>query len=254
MRTHTGLKLAVVAVIAWSGGGRMAQAELVLAQPPAASLHIDIGSAEGVGPTQVGYLEFQGTPANSPPPNTLPFPSAMGISGTVNVTVGGNTHYRDYPAISGGPFVGQSALLSDHALRISNGTIQLTLANLQDGHYDITTYHHNTLFGGTGASANIFVTDSFVANNLVASGVLTTGTTSPNAISTATFGFDVAGGTPVLIDFQATVPSGHWSINGFDLFWTPVPLAPEPGSILLFGVCFSALGAWWWRRRRAAAV
>ncbi len=95
------------------------------------------------------------------------------------MTIGGQTHFRDYAALTGGPFVGESDLLSDSVLRNRNGVMTLTLSDLIDGNYSMTTYHHGTHFGA-GTISEVLLTDGVVAGALVHSNVTTSAGTTPD--------------------------------------------------------------------------
>jgi hypothetical protein len=179
-----------------------------------AALSVDFGSTSGAGPLQPGYVAFDDTEGGGNPPKVRSYASPLGVGGSVGVKVRGFTHFRDYAAITGGPFVGQSDLLSDNVLRNADGTMRLTLDNLNPGTYQITTYHHSTQFGNGTLDIRLF--DAAGLNQTVANAVPVTHGTSPASISTQTFQF-VAGGSSVGIDFLGGSGPQHNALDGFDL-------------------------------------
>ncbi len=75
-----------------------------------------IGSGGGPGGRQVGYFDFEAAEGGGNPDVTNTYDSGLGATGTVDVTIGGYTHFRDYATVSSGPFVGLTNLLSDSVL------------------------------------------------------------------------------------------------------------------------------------------
>lgn len=185
--------------------------------PPAGPLSVDIGDMRdfggGPGGTQSGFVAFEGTESGGLEPVYRALPSALGTDGTVGVKLSNYTHFRDYAAITGGSFVAQNALLSDLVLRNSNGTLKLTLDDLLPGTYEITTYHHNTQFGG--ATFDMKLYDANGRNQPVVTGATVSSGTSPSSISIETFQFTAAGSS-VLIDLLGG-GGQHLTLNGFDL-------------------------------------
>jgi len=183
-----------------------------------AALNVDFGSSTGSGGgpggTQAGFVAFEDTEGSGNPPKVRSYASPLGVGGTVGVKVRGFTHFRDYAAVTGGPFTGQSALLSDNVLRNANGTMRLTLDNLNPGTYQITTYHHSTQFGGGQIDTRLF--DAAGLNQVVSNNVPVSGGSSPGSISTQTFQF-VAGGSSVGIDFLGGSGGQHNALDGFEL-------------------------------------
>ena len=88
----------------------------------------------------------------------------------------------------------------------------------------------------------------------VASGIDTSGTTSPIAITTALYAFTVGSGGTASITFNTTaaVPGQHMSINGFQLTG-PAPVPLPAGAWLLLSA-LGGLGLTGWRRKRMAAA
>ncbi|MCH8923781.1 MAG: PEP-CTERM sorting domain-containing protein [Planctomycetes bacterium] len=205
----------------------------------AAPLKIDF--TQNNGPLQAGYQAFShGTDGGGLVTKTLP--SDLGLGGTVDVSISGNTHWRTYDPATG-IFAAQSDLLRDGPLCNNTCTMTLGLDNLADGVYDITTYHHTTLFGPNGSPGvparaldpfDIALTDGVVTGSIVAAGVEESDNGSPS-LSTQTFQFTVSGGSPVEIDLRRPVntASMHMTLAAVDID----AVIPEPSSIvlLLFG-------------------
>jgi len=115
---------------------------------PQDQLNVDFGNVDGTGGgpngALLGFVAFEAVEGGGNPDQTRTYATSLGSGGTVDVKVGGYTHFRDYVAVSSGPFAAYSPLLSDNVLRDSSGTMTLTLDGLKDGLYDVTTYHHTT--------------------------------------------------------------------------------------------------------------
>jgi len=209
------------------------------------TLNVDFSSSinEGGGPggVQDQFLSFDGTEDDGSGNVTRTYPSTMGSGGTVDVTIGGYTHFRDYAAITGGPFAGQNELLSDMVLRNAGGTMTLTLADLGAGLYDITTYHHSPSSGG--GTIDINLTDANGSSS-VGTGIPVSNGTSPASISTVSFQFE-SNGSSVAIDFVGGSGAQHASLNGFEL-----TLVPEPSTFALSALGLLGLLACGQRRKR----
>ena len=78
----------------------------------------------------------------------------------------GQTHWRDYNTITGGPFLSLSNLLSDEVLSNNNGTIIIKLSDVKAGKYSISTYHHATEGNGD-TTYDLKVTDASGSNRLI---------------------------------------------------------------------------------------
>ena len=207
-------------------------------------LLIDFGSdstEEGQpspGPMQAGYVEWSGPYVGNPGlayNETRSYEADFGIAGVVNVNVmSDGLFFRDYEPIVGGPFVDQSALLSDSILRNQPGSVFLSFSNLRNGVYSMTSFHHDTRHGSTFVPFDIILTDEFVSNMTVFSGLDTTGGTSPSTITTANYTFAVRGPSTVIVEFagQAQI-ARHMSINGFQLERVGPAAVPETSSLLL---------------------
>ncbi len=212
----------------------------------AAPLKIDFSTS---GPLQAGYQAFNhATDGGGLVTKTLP--SDLGLGGSVDVSISGNTHWRSY-AVATGIYAAQSDLLRDGPLCNNTCTMVLGLDNLADGTYEITMYHHTTQFGPNGSPGvparaldpfDIALTDGVVTNSVVVAGVEESDNASP-ALSTATFEFTVSGGSPVEIDLLRPVntASMHMTLAAVDIDI----VIPEPSSfvLLLLGVVsFLSLG------------
>ena len=187
-----------------------------------AELKVDFGQSVVAGPTQAGFEPFEAQHEVGGPDLVNTYLSPLGINDSVRVTVGGYTHFRDYPAVTAGPYVGLSDLLSDDMLRNAAGTATLSLDNLEPGFYEITLYHHDTQSGGGTRAHDVVLTDALSPGVTVYSGVRTTGGAAPTSISTTTFQFTAEQGAPVQIDLVADAGSGHTALSGFEL----VPTSP----------------------------
>ncbi len=180
------------------------------------ALNVDFGSnptsGGGPGGRQPGFYEFEDTEGGGTPPVIRTY-DLLGGDGTVDVKIGGYTHFRDYAAVTG-TYAGQSELLSDMVLRNADGTMKLTLDGLAAGTYEITTYHHSTQFGGGALDIRLF--DAAAPGQVVATGVPVSSGTNPSSISTQTFQF-TAGGSSVVIDLLGGTTSQHMPLNGFEL-------------------------------------
>jgi hypothetical protein len=176
--------------------------------------NVDFGNSSVAGPTQPGFVAFEDAESGGNPAKVQSYATPLGVGGTVTVEVSGYTHFRDYAAITGGPFVGQSALLSDLVLRNAAGVMRLELGNLRPGIYAITTYHHSTQFGG--GTFSIRLHDGRALNQTIAAGLTTSSGQTPSSITTQTFVFR-PDGSPVAIEFTGGSTPQHLSLDGFEL-------------------------------------
>ena len=111
----------------------------------ASVLKVDFGQND-TNPLQAGFQGFNPWGSSSPDNGsvqTQTYANAEATDGTIDVTMQGYTHWRDYNSITGGPYQPQSNLLSDMALRNNYGTMTLTIKDLKAGSYVLKTYHHN---------------------------------------------------------------------------------------------------------------
>ncbi len=91
-------------------------------------------------PLQAGYVGFNPWGSSSPDNGNLveqTYSNSFGNSSSLKVSVSGQTHWRDYNTITGGPFLSLSNLLSDEVLRNSNGTITIKLSDVKAGEYSV---------------------------------------------------------------------------------------------------------------------
>lgn len=205
---------------------------------------VDFGQSDSGtpnGPIQPGFYTFE-APGSTTSSQTREFISGLGRDNLVKVTISGNTHYRDYVAITGGPFVALSPLLSDMVLRNADGTMELKLENLEPGWYWMTTYHHSTQQGG--GTIDVYLTD-LDGRHVIADDLLVTAGPTPTNISTLTFLFKTTG-APVLLELIGGAAMQHLSLNGFEVsIWVP-----EPSSGLLAFVGLMGVGMILWGRTR----
>ncbi len=206
---------------------------------PAAALDIDFGnsagSGGGPGGSLPGFYPFEASEGDTTDDVTRTFPTALGTADAVDVTIGGYTHFRDYSGLTDGSDA-ISPLLSDMALRNSDGSLRLELENLKPGDYEITTYHHSTQYGGGALDINL--TDANGAAAVAAGLGISDGTAPPSGTS-ATFAF-ASDGSPVSIEFLGGSDADHLSLNGFSL--RDAPTGPAPLGVVL-AVDFNDRGA-----------
>jgi len=221
--------------------------ELTATGPFLPTLKIDFGrDTNGNDPLQSGDWMGQNHVGNASTAKTTSYVSPHGTNGNVKVTTN-SPFWRDYPAITSGPFVGQSDLLSD--LILTNAETQqmtITLENLNDGQYNIKTYHHMT--ANSGVSNFDIILDDASGTTVPHTGLQTTGIntnpTNPTSITTVETSFLVSGGNAVTLTFDPT-SSGHAGVNAFEL-----SLIPEPSAFALAALGLLGLLAWGRRRRR----
>ena len=161
-------------------------------------LFVDFGQ-HTAAPLQSGYEAFAPwgpTSADNGNPVTQAYSRSDATDGTIEVTMAGMTHWRDYSPVVG-IYASQSNLLSDMALRNSNGTMTLTIADLKPGDYFIRTYHNNGN-GQNGGIWNALITDANRTD--VSLGTFTEGpkTNSPTSVLTLLNYFTITDGDFVL--------------------------------------------------------
>lgn len=197
-------------------------------------------------PLQAGFGGFSFDDAN---PHTISDASTAATDGNIDVTLSGQTHFRDYDSITSGPFLGYSDLLSDSALRNANGEMTLTLGDLEPGEYEITTYHHSTQYDD--GIFDLYLTDAEVTDALLFSDVLIPDDSrTPDEIMTLNFSF-VSDGSDVQIVMDMT-GGRHLKFNGFDLSLVAAAPVPEPSTFAL--TAFGLLGFAIYGRRRYKRV
>ncbi len=189
-------------------------------------LKVDLGSSQGTGNgpggLQDGFLPLEATEADGVEDVTRSLSTLLGLDGMVDVTVGGYTHFRDYPAATGS-FASLTDLLSDGMLANAEATITLTLQNLEDGRYELMTYNHTTANGPNARPPatpfDVSLTDGLVTDALVTAGAVMSDNASPE-LSTQSVLFTVAGGSPVSVSFARGPSDGggdHFQIAGFEV-------------------------------------
>ena len=198
----------------------------------------------GGAPLQEGFFAWTGpeTGDGISYDETRTFDADFAADGWLDVNVSSEgLFFRDYPSVTGS-FASQSNLLSDSILINAPGSIAISFSGLAAGRYQITTYHHDTLFGDTFIPFDISVADA-TGTNTVASGLDTSGTTSPTSITTAMFSFTAGLDGLATIEFasNAAALAQHMSINGFQLTGAAVSV-PEPGTLALFGIGLFGMG------------
>ena len=187
--------------------------------PAAADLRVDFGSSAnsggGPGGTQAGFAPLEGTEAGGTTTVNETFSTLLGSDDTVDVTVDGLTHFRDYEAVTG-DYAQASPLLSDMVLRNADGTMSLEIGNLGAGTYQMTTYHHSTQFGG--GAFDVQLNDANGAGQVVGSSVPVSAGPSPVTGDVSTLTFNIASdGNPITLDLTGGAGQQHLSLNGFAL-------------------------------------
>ncbi len=178
-----------------------------------AQLMVDFSRAPDEFPLQEGWEPFVGD-------GTDTFTETYEFEGaSVDITIEGNTHWRDYRAATN-DFEELSDLLSDGPLCNSTCLMQLTFENLKDGQYELETVLHTTQFGPQDGRRftpfEIRLTDGKVADEIVAEDKLMSDDSS-DELSTETIAFEVVGGSPVEIVFDKPRGNDHLAIAGFQL-------------------------------------
>ena len=171
-------------------------------------------------PLQAGYVGFNPWGSSSSDNGNLveqTYSNSFGNSNSLKVSVSGQTHWRDYNTITGGPFLSLNNLLSDEVLRNSNGTITIKLSDVKAGEYSVSTYHHASQSNGN-TTYDLKVTDASGTNRLIAANMTSSGGQTPSTINKQTFDVVSDGSN----DIQIMVGPGgannnHLVVNGFDL-------------------------------------
>jgi hypothetical protein len=183
------------------------------------AIKVDFGQ-NNTPPLQSGYVGFNPWGSSSSDNGNLveqTYSNSFGNSNSLKVSVSGQTHWRDYNTITGGPFLSLSNLLSDEVLHNSNGTITIKLSDVKAGEYSISTYHHASQANGN-TTYDLKLTDANGANRLIAASMTSSGGRTPSTINKQTFDV-VSDGTN---DIQIMVGPGgaggnHLVVNGLDL-------------------------------------
>ncbi|MBI1368827.1 MAG: hypothetical protein GC162_09270 [Planctomycetes bacterium] len=206
----------------------------------APGLAVDFGAGgQDVNPY---FQEFsRGTSANNfgqAGPITEVYDSVLGNSGTVSVSVSGeggiNVDFRDRGDVT---FDSIGDVLEDHIKGQTAGLL-LTLTDLAQGWYDMTSFHHEgqngTNAGGAGNLIDIYVSDALGSNRLVVDNLVTSGGTSPSSVAMPTYMIYSDGVNPITIFFDDVSPSDHETVlNGFTLIAVPNPAALPAGLALM---------------------
>ncbi|MBT7743547.1 MAG: hypothetical protein HN727_17235, partial [Opitutae bacterium] len=166
-------------------------------------------------PLQAGFEGFSFDDNSS---HTKQYSSGESTDGTIDVTVQGQSHWRDYAPLTGGAFSSMSSLLSDEVLNNSGGTITITISDLKPGSYYMSTYHHASENGGN-TTYDLKLTDANATDKVIASGMTSSLGNSPGSINKQTFPFDVnASSNDVSIKVGPGGAAGNnLVINGFEL-------------------------------------
>ena len=186
---------------------------LLLPSFVAAQIQVDFTRASDDEPLQEGWLPFQGDGVD-------PVTESFDLGGrSIDVTVEGNTHWRDYRAATGG-FAPYSDLLSDGPLCNDACDMAITFENLTDGDYDFRAYLHTTQFGPQDGRPftpfEIALTDGRNAALTVNDGAIMSDDSSLD-LSTETIPFTVVGGAPVQVLLQKPGGDDHMQLAGFEL-------------------------------------
>ena len=78
---------------------------------------------------------------DGPAPVTASF-QYQAVDGSLEVTVSGQTHWRDYAVVNQGPYSWMNSLISGVVFCNNRGTITLNLKDLKPGRYRMKTFHH----------------------------------------------------------------------------------------------------------------
>ena len=171
-------------------------------------------------PLQAGYVGFNPWGSSSSDNGNLveqTYSNSFGNSSSLKVSVSGQTHWRDYNTITGGPFLSLSNLLSDEVLRNSNGTITIKLSDVKAGEYSVSTYHHASQANGN-TTYDLKVTDASGTNRLIAANMTSSGGRTPSTINKQTFDVVSDGSNDIQILVGPGGASGnHLVVNGLDL-------------------------------------
>ena len=203
-------------------------------------LRIDFGQNEQ-NPLQgefEGFNPWGATSTDNGNPVTQTYSSDQATDGTIDVTVQGQSHWRDYAPLTGGAFSSMSSLLSDEVLNSSGGTITITISDLKPGSYYMSTYHHASENGGN-TTYDLKLTDANATDKVIASGMTSSLGTSPGSINKQTFPFDVnASSNDVSIKIGPGGAAGNnLVINGFELGLNlPTPVITIPSSTYAYPI------------------
>ncbi|MCA9215013.1 MAG: hypothetical protein KDB27_18215 [Planctomycetales bacterium] len=186
-----------------------------------AQLQIDFSRAPDDEPLQDGWLPFQSDDVFAS--------EAFDFNGSsIEVTVEGNTHWRDYAEATRG-FEPWSDLLRDGVLCNAACDMALTIDGLPDGNYDLRAYLHTTQFGESdgrpftpfeismrdSSGTSTVNDDAFMSDN------------GSDELSTQLFSFSIQNGSPFVAMFSKFEGTDHMQVSGFELA-TSGSLNPPP--------------------------
>jgi hypothetical protein len=193
----------------------------------AASLKVDFSQGD-VEPLQEGWQGFAyGPDGGASVTKSFASDSLAGVGNQVEVTIAGNTHWRDY-APATGEYAPLSDLLSDGPLCNWDCNMRLVFDGLLDGAYEITLYHHTTQHGTLNNSReftpfDILLTDGVDGadgdGKLVVNGAIMSDNLSDHLV-TKSVPFTVVAGSPVEFTFQKPGERDHMALPGFELVRT----------------------------------
>jgi len=214
-----------------------------------------INCVTGDAPLQSGYSAWSGPHLEVPLSYnvTRSLTADFGVGGSFNLNVTSDAlYFRDYANIeTGGPYEGQSDLLSDNINLNQPGTIEFTFSGLTAGTYSMESFHHST-FAPSTVLFDIIVED-LLGTRTVVSGANTSRGTYPTSIAALLYELTVgADGTATVTFGSSFIDYGlPLSINGFQL--TDVAPVPLPAAAWLLLSALGGLGFAGWRRKRVAA-
>ena len=145
-------------------------------------------SQDSVTPLQSNGWEGMASAVDGPAPVTASFSSTQAVDGSLEVTVSGQTHWRDYAVVNQGPYSWMNSLISGVVFCNNGGTITLNLKDLKPGRYRMKTFHHlSEDYGNT--KFDIRVTDADGNGTLVHNNVGTSHGSNPQILSMRDFSF-----------------------------------------------------------------
>lgn len=185
-------------------------ASVVVAQSP---IMVDFSQAPDEQPLQDSWLPFVGDDID-------PVTETFELNGdSVDVTVEGNTHWRDYREATGG-FAELSDLLRDGPLCNDVCSMILSLEGLSDGAYEFRPYFHTTQFGDQDGRSftpfEIYLTDGAVSDQRIVDDKLMSDDSS-DELSHETIPFQVVGGSTAQVFIEKLGGDDHLAIAGFEL-------------------------------------
>ena len=219
----------------------------------APALAVDFGGGKDLTTDQDVQVYHYGFTETTDPPNAGGFngplsrviDTPLGVGGDVTVSIDseGSLFNIDPRNRGDASFGTLGDLIEDQFKSQSNG-VELTLDGLEAGIYKMTSWHHDGGFGAAGNLIDIRVTDALRTDELILSGLVTTGGLTPSTVANATYTIYSDGINPITILFDDANTNGdhETALNGFELF-----LIPEPASMATL-----AAGSLMLMRRRRA--